>query len=270
MEPEQTFDRNTQEYFRRVMDQWSLSTEVDHPYLENLSWQRRYKALQAWIADLNLIDGKVLEVGCATGLLQYLAPNYAGIDIAESAAHFMDRPFYVASATALPFPDDYFDGAWSFWVLEHVEQPEIMLAEMRRVVKPGGSVFLVAAYAVDSWVSQGLHKRPFKDLSMRRRLTKLTISVRASIPYKIARTLPGRLYDLANYLYRRQPMPLRYLKLQPNYQVYWDYDADACCSLDSFSVALYFLSRGDQSYYGRGIMESLWQRSQPQAYIICK
>jgi hypothetical protein len=131
-------------------------------------------------------------------------------------------------------------------------------------------IFLCVAYAVDSWVSQGLHKRPFRDLTLRQRLIKLTVPVRGSAAYKIATTLPRRVYRLLRYLARRQPTALHYGKLEPNFATYWDYDADACSSIDAYEVALYFLSRGDRPYYGGGPMRSLLQRSQPQAYIIQK
>lgn len=47
-------------------------------------------------------------------------------------------------------------------------------------------------------------------------------------------------------------------------------DADACASLDSFRMALYFLSRGDEPVNGAGPLRSILQRSRPQAYIVYK
>jgi SAM-dependent methyltransferase len=155
-------------------------------------------------------------------------------------------------------------------VLEHIQYPEKMLDEMRRVVKPDGVLFLCAAYAVDPWISQGIHKRPFHNLNLRQKLVKLTIPIRASIPYKVATTFPRRLLELVVYLLKREPTRLRYRRLQPNYEVYWDFDADACVSLDAYNVALYFISRGDTPSYPRGILRSLLLRSQPQAYVVQK
>jgi hypothetical protein len=128
----------------------------------------------------------------------------------------------------------------------------------------------VAAYDVEKWVSQGLHKRPFSDLAFAQKIAKLTIPVRASIPYKIMVNLPLRLWEMMRFFAQRQRTDLRYGRLEPNYETYWDYDADACVSLDSYSTALYFLSRGDQPHFPGGVVRSLWHRSQPQAYIIQK
>ncbi|MFQ5399222.1 MAG: class I SAM-dependent methyltransferase [Anaerolineae bacterium] len=264
-------ESDSRKYFERVMEDWREGMNLsEHPYANNKSWQTRYQALQRWVADLGLNKGRVLEIGCGTGLLQDIVDDYIGIDLAASSSQFMHKPFVVCSATALPFPDNSFDGVWSFWVLEHVTEPSNMLAEMRRVTKPGGSSFVVAAYGVGNWVSQGIHKRPFHDLSLKQQLVKLTLPIRASILYKIVINLILRLGELGSYLWRKSPTKLRYTRLQPNYDEYWDYDADACVSLDAYSVALFFLSRGDRPYYPGGLGRSLLQRSQPQAYIVKK
>jgi ubiquinone/menaquinone biosynthesis C-methylase UbiE len=261
---------DTRAYFEHVMDQWRPRQQVAHPYAGNRAWLRKYVALKRWITDIGLEHGRVLEIGCGTGLLQDLVTDYVGIDLAATSADYMHKPFCACSATRLPFPDNSFDGIWSIWVLEHIDRPEAVLSEIRRVLKPGGAVFLCAGFAVDSWISQGLHKRPFADLMPRERLVKLTIPLRASAPYKIAAHLPRRLTEMAHYLLHGRPTDLIYKRLEPNYETYWDYDADACAALDSYNLALYFLSRGDEPCYPAGPIRSLLQRSQPQAYIVRK
>lgn len=257
------------DYYERVQEEWLPRQAQAHPYAENSTWQGYYQALCAWIAAQQLADEPVIEVGVGTGLLQSVASNYVGIDITKNSAVFLQKPFVVASATSLPFPDNSFAGAFSFWVLEHVDQPELMLSEMRRVVRPGGTIFLVVAYSVATWVSQGLHRRPFRELTPRQRLVKLTIPLRSSMPYRILTTLIQRSFDLGRAL-RGQPTALRYRSLTPNFETYWDYDADACVSLDAYNVALFFLSRGDQPLYPTGLLRGLLLRSEPQIYRIVK
>ena len=92
-------------------------------------------------------DARVLEAGCGTGLILDEVSRFArkavGIDLSPGMlqkAH--DRGLRVANAsiTHLPFPDASFDVAYSFKVLAHVEPIAQALAEMARVVRPGGHV----------------------------------------------------------------------------------------------------------------------------------
>lgn len=97
-------------------------------------------------------DREVLEVGCGTGLiLRRLAPlarRAVGVDLSPGMlSHARRRGLDVreASATALPFPDASFDVAVSFKTLAHVPDLRGALAEMARVVRPGG-VLIVELY----------------------------------------------------------------------------------------------------------------------------
>lgn len=89
----------------------------------------------------------VLEVGCGTGLLLARFASFArsakGVDLSPGMLeHARQRGLEVleASATELPFPDGSFDIACSFKVLAHVPDIHKAIAEMVRVVRPGGYV----------------------------------------------------------------------------------------------------------------------------------
>lgn len=97
--------------------------------------------------------GLVLEVGIGTGLLAL--PLHAarlplvGIDLsapmlarlAEKAGGAAPFPIVRGDATAMPFADDAFGGAHLRWVLHLIPRWRSALAEIARVVRPGG-VFL--------------------------------------------------------------------------------------------------------------------------------
>jgi ubiquinone/menaquinone biosynthesis C-methylase UbiE len=90
---------------------------------------------------------EVLEVGCGTGLLLERIARFAsrahGVDLSPGMlARARERGLDVteASATRLPFPDATFDVACSFKVLAHVRDVRAALAEMTRVVRPGGMI----------------------------------------------------------------------------------------------------------------------------------
>jgi SAM-dependent methyltransferase len=56
----------------------------------------------------------------------------------------------VGEATALPFPDGSFDSAALLYVLYHLPDPALALAEVHRVLRPGGLVAVAAPSRNDS------------------------------------------------------------------------------------------------------------------------
>lgn len=239
-----------------------------HPYDDNAAWQTIAEALAELVAREHLATARVLEVGSGSGVMQDVVDRYVGIDLARSAAYFHHKPFLVASATRLPFADGAFDSAWSVWTIEHVDHPEVMLDEIRRVVRPGGTVFLTAAFSVPAWVPEGLHKRPYGDLNWRQRLTKATIPVRSSPAFMAATRVGRRALRLARRAGASGPSSLHYQRLAPSFGTYWDYDADATVSLDAYDVTLFFLSRGDQPLSRDGVVRSIFRRSEPLIFRI--
>jgi len=99
-------------------------------------------------------DGeRVLDVGCGTGhLAQAVAARSSSTEVQaiDFAPAYIDHAqrhnsdprvvFEVGDACAMRFADHSFDRALSMLVLHFVPQPERAIAEMRRVVKPGGVV----------------------------------------------------------------------------------------------------------------------------------
>jgi len=83
-------------------------------------------------------EEKTLEVG-AYGRPSYgcFFPNRIGIDVREGPG--VDR---VASVYQLPFSDNEFQIVLCMSVLEHLEEPYRAVAEMHRVLKPGGRIIV--------------------------------------------------------------------------------------------------------------------------------
>jgi ubiquinone/menaquinone biosynthesis C-methylase UbiE len=106
---------------------------------------------------------RVLEAGCGTGMiLKEVAPHAreaVGVDLSPGMLHTARaRGLRVvhASVTDLPFVDGAFDVAYSFKVLAHVEAIDRALAELARVVRPGGHVL---AEFYNPWSLRWLVKR---------------------------------------------------------------------------------------------------------------
>src|SRR3990167_2046661 len=84
---------------------------------------------------------KVLDVGCGTGFVSQLFPNFdiTGIDISDGMLERNQYKWVKASAESIPFPDNYYDFVVCRSLLHHLDEPSEGLEEMFRVLKPGGS-----------------------------------------------------------------------------------------------------------------------------------
>jgi SAM-dependent methyltransferase len=105
-----------------------------------------------------LSEAKVLDVGGASGYVGEafddagawtLTVDHDPRQMAEHGRHL--RQGALADGCALPFADEAFDISYSSNVLEHVVDPEGMLAEMVRVVCPGGIVFVTFTNWYSPW-----------------------------------------------------------------------------------------------------------------------
>jgi len=92
--------------------------------------------------------GSVLDLGCGAGdsVEQFRNVNpsvaWTGVDIERSpevaARRRTDADFVVFDGVSLPFEDRSFDAVYCKQVLEHVRAPAPLLAEVARVLRPGG------------------------------------------------------------------------------------------------------------------------------------
>lgn len=107
---------------------------------------------------------KLLEVGCGIGidLARFAAggTDVTGIDLASrsielSEQNFEQRglqgDFEVMNGEAMTFDDASFDVVYAHGVLQYTMSPERMVAEIHRVLKPGGSAILMG-YNRRSWL----------------------------------------------------------------------------------------------------------------------
>jgi len=94
-------------------------------------------------------QGRVLEIGAGTGasLQHYPHPAFDAV-LADPEIAMLRRvrgsvPRLAAAAESLPFPGSSFDTVISMLVLCTVGDPERALAEVRRVLRPGGRLLLM-------------------------------------------------------------------------------------------------------------------------------
>ena len=113
-------------------------------------------------SNMNSFKGKMIDVGCGKmPYKNYILKNsslkeYVGLDI-ESAFVYDNqvRPDHVWDGASMPFENELFDSAIATEVLEHCPDPEVILKETYRILKPGGTLFFTVPFL---W---NLHETPY-------------------------------------------------------------------------------------------------------------
>ena len=159
----------SRDYFEQI-EQWRY---WDQPFIHSFAQFTRYHGK------------RVLEVGFGAGtdLVQWLraGARVSGIDLTEEAlanvrhriqVYGLPQPesLQVGDAENLPFPTNTFDLGYSWGVLHHTPNTEKALAELVRVVRPGGEIKVMlynrrGMYAWKMWTKHALLKgQPWKSL----------------------------------------------------------------------------------------------------------
>ena len=122
----------------------------------DLWWNRDFLDLISRRLEIDA-SGDVLDAGCGAGhwgraLLPYLGPHarLTGVDpeeafleLARAGTDPARSSFVTGTAEALPFADDSFDLVTCQTLLIHVRDPSMAIAEMMRVLRPGGVLLAV-------------------------------------------------------------------------------------------------------------------------------
>ncbi|HEY6077332.1 MAG TPA: bifunctional 2-polyprenyl-6-hydroxyphenol methylase/3-demethylubiquinol 3-O-methyltransferase UbiG [Polyangiaceae bacterium] len=98
------------------------------------------------------VDVRVLDVGCGAGFLSNhlarqgfettgLDASQASLDVAARHDVTGKARYLLGDAMRLPFTDASFDVVCAMDFLEHVEEPAAVVAEIARVLRPGGVFF---------------------------------------------------------------------------------------------------------------------------------
>lgn len=109
------------------------------------------------VLDVLALDGEILEVGCGSAelwrknldrlpagwhvTLTDFSPGMVAAAASVIASHDDQFTVLEANVQELPFPDASFDVAIANHMLYHVPDRERALAELRRVLRPGGRLF---------------------------------------------------------------------------------------------------------------------------------
>lgn len=125
-----------------------------HNTRDNLTVQENIQfALKSFFVKIPTKEAKILDAGCGDGwtMDQMRNAGYAniwGIDINEDKLAIAQKHNHKNVAKMLlpemDFSDDTFDAIFCRHVYEHLLYPEKTLAAFYRILKPGGTLFLIA------------------------------------------------------------------------------------------------------------------------------
>src|SRR5437016_8940163 len=141
-------------------------------YVPAIEGQIRYEHLHRYALCLQLVGGKTaLDIASGEGygaaLLATAAKSVTGVDLdaatVEHARHLYYKPnltFAVGGCDRIPLPDNAFDVVTSFETIEHHDKHDEMLDEIKRVLKPGGTLIISSPNRL-TYSDEPGYKNPF-------------------------------------------------------------------------------------------------------------
>lgn len=171
---------------------------MEHTYpilfrVEQSHWWHigRRKIIASFVEDIcrRVTDHRprILDVGCGTGANLLMLSEFGdaeGVDVSEDALAFcrergLDQ-VKLGAAEALPYDDGTFDLVTALDVVEHLDDDLAGLREMRRVLRPGGSVLLFVPTFMFLWGLQddvSHHRRRYRMPELQRVLEQAGFEV---------------------------------------------------------------------------------------------
>jgi ubiquinone/menaquinone biosynthesis C-methylase UbiE len=170
---------------RRIREFWNTNPVGSNfvEYHQDKSFYEEYDAFRYRteghiLGELDKIDlagKKTLEIGLGQGAdsMQLIERGalYYGIDLTDESVRrvkerfaLFNKPYcevQVANAESIPFPDNCFDIVYSHGVIHHSPRIDHIVAEIHRVLKPGGQAIIMLYYkdSFNYYISIGLLRR---------------------------------------------------------------------------------------------------------------
>ncbi|RMG99801.1 MAG: class I SAM-dependent methyltransferase [Chloroflexi bacterium] len=127
-------------------------------------WQPATEQYAALVRKYLPPNGRLLDLGCGRGglveQLEHPLSRMIGLDPdwLSLTEHRLGIPRAVGFSHCLPFAPAVFDVVFASWLLEHLKRPLDTLAEIHRVLKPGGVFIFITPNGRHpiAWLNRGL------------------------------------------------------------------------------------------------------------------
>ena len=179
---------------------YAVEAEVERSHW----WFAGRRCLLAEVIDCLALPptARVLDVGSGTGanlrLLNGLGfADVTGLDASDEAVRFCAEKHLCSvgqgDVCALPFPDAAFDLVLATDVVEHIEDDDKALAELARVLRPGGRALLTVPAFPSLWGLQdevSHHRRRYRKEDFLRRVARAGLVPRTSFHFNYLLFVP--------------------------------------------------------------------------------
>lgn len=118
-------------------------------------WEKMVKQIIDKSADLieartNTSRGKLLDVGCGYGFflkeMKLRGWEVEGVEVSQTGRQYSQDKWsihvYSQPLEDLDIPENSFDVVTLFYLIEHVNDPLVLLREVNRIIRPGGLILL--------------------------------------------------------------------------------------------------------------------------------
>jgi SAM-dependent methyltransferase len=102
--------------------------------------------------NLHELNGKVLDIGCGKMHFKKIIESspkvkeYIGLDLEPGKFNYSSKADIYWDGVTMPIPDNSIDSSILFEVIEHCENPNIVISEAYRVLKPGGTILFSSPF----------------------------------------------------------------------------------------------------------------------------
>jgi len=133
----------------KIQEHYDTVADTYDDHYDQYRGRNYHNHISSYLIQALPTEGNLLDIGCGTGLFieKYIqnGGSAIGLDISSRMLTLAKNrcaksEFTLASGDTLPFCNNSFDAVSSLLVFSYVKDPQEMLNEVYRVLRPGGSI----------------------------------------------------------------------------------------------------------------------------------